>query len=305
MFQPLPNEALATNQPEAYPLPYSLPTINGDSIGGILENTPTELFSNEANPSATVPEAYSTEFDDSGLRQQLLEHCTTETDFALFVFDGRSPFANAARASEARNFAEEIANDKTQPDHAELAAELFAQYGPYDENSTFLYLLDTRTGDAAGVVRITASGADGTGIKTLVDLQPYWGADPLEAVARHGIVPENTWDIASLAVEEQYRNSVAAPILYNGLHKLKDENPDITTWTTALVTDYYSKLTEFCGIPFQRILDLPDAKHMGMPTVPAYLYPAEVDEFMKQFDPFMYNLLCQGQGLEPYQNISL
>ena len=242
---------------------------------------------------------YSPDFDDYHLRKKLLDQYKGSKSYALFRIDGKDPLADACRAVEARGFADELVEDGRFPDPRGVASELYKHYARYDSRSTFLYLMDMGSGEAMGAVRVV-EGA----LKTLDDLYAHWGRTAREAMEAHDINPVTSWDIASLVVEEKWRRSDAGFILNNALSNILQENSDIESWTTVLVSKYFKMLTRFCGIPFRRILDLQDEKHMGELSVPAFLHTKDIPDHMRKTRPEEYKRLWLGEGLE-YDTVEL
>jgi hypothetical protein len=158
-----------------------------------------------------------------------------------------------------------------------------------------------------GMVRIATSGPDGMGLKTLRDLYPVWGRTAQAAIDAHGIRPEATWDIASLAINDGYKMTDVRDILQHGLHTKVVEHPQIEHWTTVLIRKYFWVLTHRDGIPFEKMLGLKKAKeHMGEPSYPAFLHTTKIEESMRDHRRLgSYDRQWLGKNLPKYRTIEL
>jgi hypothetical protein len=124
--------------------------------------------------------------------------------FGVHVIDGRDPHSDIGRAIEAEVFDEFFDNDLDK---------MREEYGPYDEDSTFLTVLDYEQGTPVGVIRIIRPSEKG--LKSLNDLvqpgSPWFNeGDTLEGRWDEvGNEPEHTVDISTMAVMPDYRSGHA------------------------------------------------------------------------------------------------
>ncbi|HLM05958.1 MAG TPA: hypothetical protein VK402_12320 [Blastococcus sp.] len=123
---------------------------------------------------------------------------TTRHRFVCYRLDGRSPFADLGRRIELEVFDEAFGND---------LAVMQREYGPYEDASFFLVVMDQVLRRPAGVMRVIRNSA--TGLKTLRDIageplgiglerfRDFHAVDSLDA----------TWDVGTVAVLPEYRRS--------------------------------------------------------------------------------------------------
>lgn len=102
----------------------------------------------------------------------------------------------AAREVEARVFLDAFGNT---PDVMEQ------EYGPYEDRSRFLTVIDDGSGRALGAVRLIVPDAAGE-VKTLTDASgPPWRISAPGALSAAGFAGRVVWDVATLAVEPDAR----------------------------------------------------------------------------------------------------
>jgi hypothetical protein len=113
----------------------------------------------------------------------------------LLVADSPAEIA-AARDVEARVFLDAFGNT---PDV------MAQEYGPYDERSRFLAVLDDGSGRALGAVRLIVPNATGE-LKTLTDAAGApWHLSAPDTLRAAGFAGRAVWDVATLAVDPDAR----------------------------------------------------------------------------------------------------
>jgi hypothetical protein len=144
------------------------------------------------------------------LATDLVDHDSPEP-FGTYLLAGTDPAAALARHVEREVFEETFGNS------ADLMA---CEYGPYEDASLFVCVIDHRTLLPVGVMRIIRPSE--AGFKSLHDLHA-WDVTPQEALGRTGspVDPVHLWDIATLAVAKEHRKgaegSAVSIALYQAL----------------------------------------------------------------------------------------
>jgi hypothetical protein len=145
------------------------------------------------------------------LVETVLDKTVTEP-FGTYVFVTSDPAAEIARALERRIFLDAFGNT------AEL---LDAEYARYEPASFFICVIDHRRKVCAAMMRVIVPVANGPGLKSLLDVAPTWGKSAEELLAASGVPldPARTWDLATLAVDREYRSGAALGLMHIGLYQ--------------------------------------------------------------------------------------
>jgi hypothetical protein len=234
-------------------------------------------------------------FSDRDVRQ--LVRATTARDphepFGAYVFAGDEPGADLGRYVERSVFLEAFGNT---PDLLEN------EYGRYERSSFFICVVDHLRGVPAGAMRVlTPSPA---GFKSLHDIEPVWGRPARSLIEGTGLDLDvaRTWDIATLAVTEDYRSGATGGLVTMGLYQ---------TLTLAAF---------HCGIDwFIAILDMPVFRilrwrlrmifagyegigpepYLGSKaSLPAWCDVALAERRLAEEDEDLHSVLVRGVGLE-------
>src|SRR5437588_8071317 len=123
------------------------------------------------------------------------------------VFRPEGALLAATKACEAEVFLETYGN---------TAADFAAEYGPYDDASHFIALVDG-SDDVVGACRLIAPSP--AGLKTVNDVsRPPWQVDGARAVRAVGADLSAAWDVATISVRTGRDVSpLASAALYHGL----------------------------------------------------------------------------------------
>jgi hypothetical protein len=214
--------------------------------------------------------------------------------FGAYLFAMDEPGADLARHLEHAVFLETFGN---------TPGLLASEYGRYEPGSLFICVVDHRRSVPAGCMRVlTPSPA---GFKSLDDIEPVWGRSAQELIDGTGLAldPARTWDIATLAVAEEYRGNAAGGLVTMGLYQ---------TLTLAAF---------HCGIDwFIAILDMPVFRiirwklrmifagyegigprpYLGsVASLPAWCDVSAAERRLAEQDPDLHAVLVRGVGLEP------
>ena len=130
--------------------------------------------------------------------------------FGMYAFTADAPESELARHVEREVFYEFFNNTP------EL---LEAEYGPYEASTLFLCMIDHRRRLPAGVIRLVLPSP--AGLKSLGDVEPVWGhrIDDVLEVMSLGLDAENAWDVATLAVDSEYRGRATDGLVSLGLYQ--------------------------------------------------------------------------------------
>jgi len=214
--------------------------------------------------------------------------------FGVYAFAAHEPESELARHVEREVFYEFFQNTP------ELLA---AEYGPYEDSTLFVCVLDHRRRLPAGVMRLVLPSA--AGLKSLDDVEAVWGHRLGDVLARTGMNLERdrAWDIATLAVDSEYRGRATDGLVSLGLYQavaqltLRCNVRWVVTILDLVVLDLIQQATSnafasFSGLEPIRYLDSPA-------SLPVY---CDLDTYFPRLetaDPSMHEILYDGRGLEP------
>jgi hypothetical protein len=203
------------------------------------------------------------------------------------VFDVRGDLLEAAKACE---------RDVFDAAYGNSPAELEAEYGPYDDASVFMALVDS-AGRAHGACRVITWGA--RGLKTLNDLgREPWGVDGMRSARAAGIDPVTSWDIATLGVRSELGRAgvMAAAALYHALVSGGRAN-GVTTMLT-IVDERVRTLLHSVGLATHVLPGGGPAEYLGSPrSTPVYAHLAAVVDHQRRRMPDAYRMITLGVGL--------
>lgn len=193
----------------------------------------------------------------------------------------------AVRACEASVFLSTYGNTEEQ---------LHDEYGRYEDASVFVGVFD-RAGTAVGAVRLIRPNS--VGLKTLVDVgRPPWHVDGLAIARLVGMVPERTWDVATLAVRRgQARAGLIATALYHGM--LRTLRANRARWIVMLMDSRARRLLDISGLRTDVLPGTKPAEYLGSPaTVPLWGDFAAMLDGQRARNPDAYRLVGLGIGLD-------
>jgi hypothetical protein len=216
-----------------------------------------------------------------------------ETPFGVEVYPAGHPRASLARAIEAEVFAEFFGNTPELLD---------AEYRAYDPASVFLCVLDNERGAAAGMIRLIEHSA--AGFKSLDDIERAWDEPRDEVIARSGVsfVPDQVWDVATLAVAPAYRGSATDGLmslaLYQAVTTLAGQR-GIRWLVTVLDLVVLDLIQSRTGRPFQVFAGIEPRTYLDSPaSLPVWCDLHEYRRRVAITDRAMHDLLFEGRGLE-------
>jgi hypothetical protein len=233
---------------------------------------------------------------DPDLRQLVRENTARDArePFGAYLFATEDPGADIARHVEQNVFLEAFGNTDDLLAH---------EYGRYEASSFFICIVDHLRRVPAGAMRVlTPSPA---GFKSLDDIEGVWGCTAGCLIENTGLALDAscTWDIATLAVAEEYRRGASSGVVTMGMYQ---------TLTLAAF---------HCGIDwFVAILDMPVFRilrwrlrmifagyegigplpYLGSAaSLPAWCDVTRAERRLAEEDEDLHSVLCRGVGLEP------
>ncbi len=216
-----------------------------------------------------------------------------DTPFGLYVLDADEPAAELARTIERNVFYEAFGNT---PDL------LAAEYGPYEDTSIFLCVIDHAERAAAGMLRLVLPSD--RGFKSLHDLERMWGMTPESLSADHGIALDLTslYDMATLAVPPDYRGAAAcglvATALYQGLGRMSLDR-DLRWYLAILDQIVLKQINRPFGRPLSPIPGTEPMRYLDSPSSqPVLIDILDYRARVGLLDPKVHALLFAGEGLE-------
>lgn len=203
-----------------------------------------------------------------------------------FVLDPVGDELAAALDCEAEVFLESYGNTVSQ---------LAEEYGPYNEATGFMALLDD-SGRALATTRFIAPGP--AGLKTLNDTRrPPWNVDGVRSARAAGLDVARTWDIATVAVRRSSRGSVASAALYHGVAAAANAN-EIDS-IVMIIDARARRLLSASGMQTRALPGTYEAEYLGSTSsTPVWADLREMFDLQRQTNPEAYRLIYQGIGLD-------
>ncbi|MGD0743072.1 MAG: hypothetical protein ABSA31_07300 [Acidimicrobiales bacterium] len=218
----------------------------------------------------------------------------TTQPFGAYLFLADDPAAELGRHVERAVFLEAFGNTP------ELLA---AEYGPYEASSMFFTILDHRRLRPAGVIRMIVPTADGPGLKSLNDLAPVWH-EPAESILSRsgiGLSPDRTWDIATLAIDAEYRSAAATGLVALGLYQSIVRTGEAlgVEWMVAILDRAVFRMSKArFHQPFFALAE--GRAYLGSrDSLPIYGCVPDWRRRLAIADPPIHGIIYEGVGIEP------
>lgn len=179
------------------------------------------------------------------------------TPLRLLVADSPAEKA-AARAVEAGVFLDAFGNT---PDVMEQ------EYGPYEDRSRFLAVVDDRSGRALGVVRLIVPDAAGE-LKTLTDAAGApWHLSPPETLRAAGFTGRVVWDVATLAVDPDARAAARVETTFALCHALyRYTRASGADGLVTILDDKVLRVLRAIGLPWVPMAGATSQFYLGSPA---------------------------------------
>jgi hypothetical protein len=233
----------------------------------------------------------------SDLEQRALAYfglgATVTEPFGTYVFVTSDPAAEIARGLERRVFLDAFGNT------AEL---LVKEYQPYERASFFVCVINHRRRVCAAMMRVIVPIADGPGLKSLLDVEPVWGQSAAALLGAAGVELDasRTWDLATLAVDREYRSGTALGLMHIGLYQ-----------AVARLARYFAVnwLVAILDYPVYRLIRLQlrrifvaygeERPYLGSArSVPAYCPIRDAELEAATADPDLHELIYVGSAIK-------
>jgi hypothetical protein len=187
---------------------------------------------------------------------------------ARLVVEARGALREAARQCEAEVFLDRFGN---------TAEELAEEYGPYEERTIFLAVVEGEDG-AADVLASARIVLPVPLPKTLADAgREPWLADPPRVVREVGLDLDRTWDVLTFAVRRGVRGRgvhAFEALIYGVIEGMAANGAE---WMVAMVDDGPRRLLAERGVDLDRLPGTWTAPYFGSPaTTPVYARQADM-----------------------------
>ena len=194
---------------------------------------------------------------------------------------------DAARECEAEVFLEAFGNTRDQ---------LAEEYGPYEDQSIFLSVID-EDGNTLGSCREIMPGP--AGLKTLNDIgRRPWLTDGVRSARAAGVDPTRAWDLATCGVRQSYRSHrlMVGVALYYGLFRSArvNEVPAIV----SIMDDHMRRTLGIFDVECPALPGTSKGEYLGsIASTPVY-YLSTMLDIQRRRNPEAYRLLSLGVGLD-------
>jgi hypothetical protein len=213
--------------------------------------------------------------------------------FGAYVFPAHAAESELARHIEREVFYEFFNNTP------ELLA---AEYGPYEDATVFLCVLDHRRHVPAGAMRLVLPSP--AGLKSLADVESVWGQrlDQVLKRSKLAIETDRVWDVATLAVESEYRRKASNGLVSLALYQCFAQlalRCNVGWFVAILDLVVLNLIQQVTRQAFQRFAGLEPRPYLDSPaSLPVYSDVATSSARLETADPSMYEILVEGRGLE-------
>lgn len=231
----------------------------------------------------------------SQLLAELAERKEKPSDkrYAVYEINNDDPLADLARSVEV-----EVFQDFFPSNNESLMQE---EYGPYEESSTFLLVVDQKHGELVGVMRLIKDSP--AGLKSLNDIEnpEFAWKVPLEKIfAENDLKREDlpeAIDVATIAVREPYRGKLeASAALYHALHEyiVRHDIKDIVT----ILDDKVTRVLARIGCHFDYYKGVESAPYLdSKASTPQYTSFEKMMSRWIDTHPDTYGYVVKGDGL--------
>jgi hypothetical protein len=203
------------------------------------------------------------------------------------VFDPAGDDLAAAKECEADVFLERYGNTRE---------EFALEYGPYDDQTGFIAVLEG-DGRAVAAARFIAAGP--AGLKTLNDVsRPPWHVDGEQSARSAGVDIDRTWDVATIAARRgEGRGGLCAAALYYGLNSGASANG--IDFIVTILDSHARDLLASLSMRADALPGTSTGEYLGSASsTPLWSDVRRVAEQQREENPDAYRLIYQGIGLD-------
>ncbi len=271
------------------------------SIGVGVELPPSTRFTDDSGSDQPWRSDWSEKSFEADRIRRLIAEITPSDEvrqgrrFGVHVLDGSDHHSDIGRFVEATVFMEYFKNNLDV---------MRAAYGPYDEHSTLLTVVDYEAQEPVGVVRVIEHSE--LDVITLAEIQnpKYpWRAGLSMADRWHeiGDDPEHTLDITTMAVMPEYKSGHAKDGASAALYStcvIWSLAKDINTWVSIVDKKIHGDMQAW-GEVWDDFEGADWAPYMGSKaSKPVHLQLKPALEKVRAVDEGIYALYTQSAGLE-------
>lgn len=204
------------------------------------------------------------------------------------VFNARGALREAARQCEADVFLDWFGN---------TADDLAVEYGPYEDASVFLAVVDD-DGEVHGAGRMIQPGP--AGLKTLNDLRrDPWRVDPDEVARAAGVDLAVTWEPATFAVKDGVRRRGYAAMEALAYGVVVGSIANHFTTLVAMIDENVRRVFGSIGLYLHPFPGTGPGEYLGSPaTTPLYVHVAELLSTQLREAPDKHRQITTGIGLD-------
>lgn len=215
--------------------------------------------------------------------------------FGLYLVGPDEPLADEARRLEASVFFETFGN---------TPAMLADEYGPYDDVSVFIVVLDHHRARVAGMIRLILDGHGS--LKSMTDIEHEPWSMPFDRALREaGLDDLDTaaaLDVTTLAVDPEYRGAATSGLVSLALYQAVVQTAVaggfrwLVTILDVVVLDLINGSTQ---APFRNYPGVDPMRYLDSPSsVPVWCDFDEYEPRLRALDPGMGEILFDGSGME-------
>lgn len=233
-----------------------------------------------------------------------------DTKFSTYFLDGAEPAATLARTTELIVFWKQFDNDPKEMQQA---------YGPYEDASKFVLVVDNEQKRAAGVVRLIENSP--AGFPSLNDVESYrtkkgpnagqlsWGRPVRELLDDIGVSEadlDHAQDLGTTAVIEDYRKSSVILALYRATY-LRARQEGVKLWVSIVDDNVLEKVLKPMDFLTHNYSGVGSGEYLGSGTsTPVFTWVDQLMEYAEERgNDFTYSLLDPNGGDEILGNVDI
>ncbi len=171
------------------------------------------------------------------------------------------------------------------------------EYGPYDDRSRFVTVIDDSTGRAVGTARIILPDATGE-VKTLTDVAGApWHLSVPDSLRAAGLSGSPVWDSATLAVHPRHRrNATGAEVTLALVHGLwRYTRLSGVRGAVTVLDDHVLASVQELGVPWTPMVGATSQSYLGSPaSTPCLLLIESFAESIRARRPELAPCLVDG-----------
>jgi hypothetical protein len=210
--------------------------------------------------------------------------------YCVYAFRSDAPGARLARWLEGEVFGRFFGNTPEMLD---------AEYSAFNDATVFLCVVDRRRGVPAGMMRLILPSAQG--LKTLHDLSHFAKTPVDAAIAESGIDLDDTWDVTTIAVDDEYRRTSGGLVsiaLYQclGVATRRFDTRGLVAVMDLIALDLVQQVTHDV---FDRFPGTEPARYLDSPaSLPVYSDLHRYWPRLRNEDATAFALFAEGHGMD-------